>query len=510
MLWAQVRLRRGKIALFVVGYLLACFIAATLVLGGFGAATASIRHGKAELVARIVLAGFSGIALVAALVLGIGVNPAFHETVLRRYPLSAGDRFLTRRLTPFLEPLWAILLALFVGLAAGFHAAEVGSLWTSLPAALLLVTATYLAAQLVAGLIEWITATPAGVTILLVSFLILFFAISAAPALGTNPGSSAALLRVIAITPAFCAAAVMAGTSATGLWLLLVWCVALTAAIAGVERLPVPSQAVAEARAEWDDPCDRLAAHFGASAPLVSKTLKYYWRMKRARLCALMNVPALPFMLLVMRPDRHFPLLHFFIGLGLMAIVGFSASYAMAINSFGFDGPGFRRYFLLPLPPAAVIGAVSLVPLFLGALTLPAAFAVCVLLARVPVDARMATMLAANGIGGLCFFQALALWTSILAPSRTDGGVRFGNDYSFPANMVGTGGMLAGLFGSQLLGAVAGESALRFWWVAPLFMAASVIFYAVSLRVAPAMLVSHRESILAVVERGPETGRLIT
>ncbi|HSB18318.1 MAG TPA: hypothetical protein VLE22_27955 [Bryobacteraceae bacterium] len=494
----------------MIGYLLACFVAAILLLGGFGAAMASIRLGKAELVARVVLAGFSGIAIVAALVLGIGVNPAFCDAVLRRYPLSAGDRFLTRRITAFLDPLWMILLALFMGLAAGFHAVGVGSIWLAVLAALLLVIVTYLFAQLLAAMIGWITATPAGPAILAVLVVILVFAVSAAPAIGANRSLSAALLPVVKVTPAFCAAGVMAGGSAIGLLLLLVWCAAMAAAIAGVERLPVPSQTVAAARAEWDGPVDRLVAHFGSSAPLVAKTLKYYWRTKRARFSLLINAPAFPLMLVIMRPDRHAPLLHFFIGVGLMAIIGFSVTFAMAINSFGFDGSGFRRYFLLPLAPTAVVRAVSLIPLLLGALTLPVGFAVCVLLARVPIDARMATMLAANGVGGLCFFQALALWTSMLTPSRTDGEVRFGNDYSLAANLVGSGGIVVSLVGSQFLGVAAGARALQFWWVAPFFMVAAVAFYALSLCMAPAVLVSRRERILAVVEREQQGGRLIT
>ena len=510
LLWAQVRLRRGKIALFAIGYLLACFVAAALVLGGFSAAMASIRLGKAELVARVVLAGFSAIAIVAALVLGIGVNPAFCDAVLRRYPLSAVDRFLTRRLTALLDPLWMILLALFVGLAGGFHAAGVGSIWLGAPAALLLVVVTYLFAQLITGAIGWITATRAGLTILAVLTVILVFAVAAAPAIGANRSLSAALLPLLKVTPAFCAAAVMAGGSAIGLWLLLLWCAATAAAIACVERLPVPSETMAPAPAEWDGPCDRLAAHFGASAPLVAKTLKYYWRTKRARLSMLMNVPVFPVMLVLVRPDRHAPLLHFFTGMGLMAIMGFSVTFTMVINAFGFDGSGFRRYFLLPLPPAAVVRAVSLIPLLLGALTLPFGFAACVLLARVPVDFRMAAMLAANGVGGLCFFQGLALWTSILAPSRTDGNVGFGNDYSLAANLVGNIGMLAALFGSQFLGMAVGARVLQFWWVAPFFMFAAVVFYAVSFRMAPAVLVSRRERILAVVEREQRDGRLIT
>src|SRR5207249_4878550 len=156
--------------------------------------------------------------------------------------------------------------------------------------------------------------------------------------------------------------------------------------------------------------------------------------------------------------------------LGLMSVIGYSVTFAMAVNSFGFDGSGFRRYFLLPVEPAAVVRSISVVPLMIGALTVPFGFVVCTLMARVHVAGRMAAMLAANGIGGLCFFHAVALWISLLSPSRTDGALRFGNDYSLGANFVGTGGVLVPIFGSQFLGMAVGARVLQFWWVAPAFM----------------------------------------
>jgi hypothetical protein len=61
--------------------------------------------------------------------------------------------------------------------------------------------------------------------------------------------------------------------------------------------------------------------------------------------------------------------------------------------------------------------------------------------------------------------------------------------------------MLVAFLGSQFLGLAAGARVLQFWWVAPVFMAVAVIFYAVTFRVAPAVLVRRRERIMAVVER---------
>jgi hypothetical protein len=192
--------------------------------GGFSAAMTSIRHGKAEMLARFVLAGFSGMAIVAALVLGIGVNSTFGDAVLRRYPLSPGGRFLTRRLMGFLDPLWTVLFALYMGVAAGFHAAGVGSIWLATPAVLLLVIATYLCAQLLTGVIGWMSATSNGLMSLAMLVIVLLVAIAGIPAIEGTLNMSDRLLVVMRFTPAFWAARVMANSSMLGLVFLLAWC----------------------------------------------------------------------------------------------------------------------------------------------------------------------------------------------------------------------------------------------------------------------------------------------
>ena len=121
LLWAQVRLRNGKIALFVVGYLFAMLIIAFLALAGYRAAMASIRLGKAELVASAVLCGFFLLAILASVILGIGINPAFSDAALRRYSLTPVDRLVARQLTAFLEPMWMCILAFDLGVAAGLY-----------------------------------------------------------------------------------------------------------------------------------------------------------------------------------------------------------------------------------------------------------------------------------------------------------------------------------------------------------------------------------------------------
>src|SRR6516165_3953568 len=84
LLWAKTRTRNGKIALFMSGYLLLVFVLVVLAAGGFGAGMVAVRSGKAELIARAVLSGLFLNALMAAIILGFGMNAVFSDAALRR------------------------------------------------------------------------------------------------------------------------------------------------------------------------------------------------------------------------------------------------------------------------------------------------------------------------------------------------------------------------------------------------------------------------------------------
>jgi hypothetical protein len=55
LLWARTRSRNGRIALFIVGYLIFALVMLLLGAGGLGAAIAAVRSGKAQPVTQIVL-----------------------------------------------------------------------------------------------------------------------------------------------------------------------------------------------------------------------------------------------------------------------------------------------------------------------------------------------------------------------------------------------------------------------------------------------------------------------
>jgi len=59
LMWAKTRSRNGKIALFVIGYLLFVMVAGLVGLGGVGAGIAAIQTRRAEAMAQVVLSGLS-------------------------------------------------------------------------------------------------------------------------------------------------------------------------------------------------------------------------------------------------------------------------------------------------------------------------------------------------------------------------------------------------------------------------------------------------------------------
>ena len=89
LLWASVRVRRGKLVLFFVFYLIVMLVIGFGASGGVKAARLALQTGQAELVAQIVLSGFFSLAMMCAVVLGVGMDSVFSDIELRRYPLSA-------------------------------------------------------------------------------------------------------------------------------------------------------------------------------------------------------------------------------------------------------------------------------------------------------------------------------------------------------------------------------------------------------------------------------------
>ncbi|HXM41218.1 MAG TPA: hypothetical protein VN924_08195 [Bryobacteraceae bacterium] len=508
LLWAQTRTRNGRIALFLAGYLFAGLIVILMTAGGIGAAMVAVRSGQAEPVAQAVLGGLFVNALIASVVTGFGINTAFTDAALRRYALNLRERLAARHLTGILEPIWIFVLGLDLGLATGMYVFGAGSFWLGVVAVVLLLITDYLLARVLATLIEWLSHVRGGTAILflmlmcaclLPSFLI--------PRLANAHGAKAAMMAALHYTPPFAAAALMAHAGA-GLGrqfgILAGWIEALLLALAAIEKQAARPRGAVAAAAAWDNRYDRIASIFGpAMAPLVGRSLRYYVRSNKVRFNYIAAIPLLAFLTFnrASGATETGPLHYFVRALGAFAVAGFLGTAVMSTNQFGFDASGFRRYFLLPIAPGAILRASSYTALFVGSTLVAAAWVLWLLFAPVPFDPRMAPMLLASGVGGLCLFNALAIWTSLLAARPTNFETTFGNQLSLAANVLLIGGLLTCVFGVVALDKMAGPAAvLRWWWVPIPAAALAIAFYLYSLRRGAIVFVSRRERLLNTLE----------
>jgi hypothetical protein len=273
-----------------------------------------------------------------------------------------------------------------------------------------------------------------------------------APRIARAHNFQLAVLRGLRFSPPFAAAALVShrpGSHAIQFGLLLAWMAGLLLILAAIERQAARPRSVAQAEVTWHDLYQRVALLFGpAMAPLVGRSLRYYLRCNKVRFNYILAIPILAFVTFAHRQEAAQGD-YLMRGLGTFAIVGLLGTAVLSTNQFGFDASGFRRYFLLPIPPAAILRASSYTSLFLGGTLVLLALLLWMLFAPVPPDPRIPLMLLASGAGGSFLFNALSLWTSLLAPRRTDFNSTFGNQLSLPANVLLIGGVLAGILGGQ-------------------------------------------------------------
>jgi hypothetical protein len=505
LLWAQTRTRNGRIALFLAGYLFAVLILLLMTAGGLGAGMLAVRSGQAEKVAQAVLGGLFVNALIGSVVTGFGINSAFTDQALRRYPLSAGDRLAARHLTGILEPVWIFVLGLDLGLSTSLYAFGAGSFWLGAVAVVLLLITDYLLARVFATLIEWLSHAKGGTAILFAMLMCVCLLPSVLiPRLQKAHGTKETMAAVLHYTPPFAAAALMVNARAGLLHqfgLLAGWMAALLVALAAIEKQAARPRGAAAVAATWDNRYDRVASIFGPTmAPLIGRSLRYYVRSNKVRFNYIAAIPLLAFLTFNHAAEGG-PLHYFVRALGAFAVAGFLGTAVMSTNQFGFDASGFRRFFLLPIAPGEILRASSYTALFVGGTLVAAALVLWLLFAPVPFDARMAPMLLASGVGGLCLFNALSIWTSLLAPRATNFETTFGNQLSLSANVLLIGGVLLGVFGVVALDKAAGPAVvLSYWWVSIPAAALAIAFYLYSLRLGAEVFVSRRERLLNALE----------
>ncbi len=493
LIWAQARTRRGKLAVFFTAYFLIGTLIVLMAMGGWKAARLAIQTGQAELIARIVLGAVWVNALLMAVVLGIGVNAAFTDSALRRFPLTAMQRVAARHITGALEPIWIVVLSLYIALGIRLDAFGVSSIWVSAPAALLLALTNYLFARVVTTAADRAGPFITGIGIAAIMLPLMV--------LGRRPGAFAAALPVLAYTPPFAAGSVMAGVQALKPLLILTgWCVVSSVALVALDILPARSRTKASAVIRWDGPCDRIARRFGPLGPLVSKHMRYFLRSNRVRMSYLMSLPLFP-VLFAIRVGTNDPVGAVMQQVWLIALAGVMGTFVVAVNLFGYDGDGFRRYFLLPVRPEAVLRTASLVAMVIGAAVLPFLLLCYAVFARSQGNARTWIVLISSGVIGVFAYHGVAVWTAILAPRRADWSSVFGNDLSRGANIA----MMASIMGPALILSLVqykyGLTVLfRYPWIMPAVAALAVAFYIFTLLRGGAVLVARRERILAAVE----------
>ena len=507
LLWAKARTSSGRMALLVAGYFLALLFLALISLGGLGAGIAAVRMGQGESVARFVLGAAFANALVTSVLLGFGLNEAFSDAMLRRYPLSGVQRMTARHLTALLDPLWLFVLALDLGFAIAVSLLGAARVWLAVPAALALVVANYLTARVLSALLEWLLATRAGPFVAVAGVTLLASLPAVLQLGGARSQLVAVWLRGVAnVSPPTAAAHVMAGSTALavawGAVQLAAWLLALVAMVVWLERRPRRATSATRGAAVWEGPWDRLASLFGPTlAPLVGKMLRYYVRNPQFRYNYPFMLPILAGFVVLLAEDGG-PAARFHVALGAGGFLGL-CSGAVSLNAFGYDGAGFRRYFVLPTPPAAVVRAAALVSVLPGLTLLLPALALWLVFSQVPTDGRMFVMLLSAALLGIFFLPALGLWTIILAPRAMSVKVTFGNRLSWPANLVMMLGIVTVLFLPKALASAMGRTLVDLWWVMPLAASIAALFFIVSVEAAGPVFDRRREQLMSSIEQHP-------
>lgn len=505
LLWARTRTRNGKIALFMAGYLLLVLVMMVFALGGLGAGAAAVKSGKAELVARIVLGSLFLNAVIASVIMGFGMNAMFSEAALRRYPLTALERVVARHFIGIADPFWFLFLALYFGLAVGLYLFGAASPAFAMAAVLLLFAAGYLLARLLGALLDRLMTRKGGSMALLFGVLLLSVGPSfVTPALMKNPHALDSVLKVLAWTPPFGAAAAMTRTgfdALYGLGLILVWIAGLGWALAALENRPVRTRVVQRGPIVWETPWDRIGGHFGPRlGPLMAHWLRFYTRNSRFRAVYTLALP-LAGILLVMWGRQQKGHAQLSAAISAFTVLGCIGTVQFAVNQFGHTGGGFRRLLLLPRDPGTVLRAGSYTFLLLSGTLLTVGTALFALLAPFPHDLRMVIMVASAGITSLLFMHGLALWATLYGARAADYYNTFGNDLSLAGNLVVLGGMLSLMFGPMVLSQVRpGSVEPGFWWVTPLTAGAAALFYLVSLERTARLINGRRETLLGIVE----------
>jgi hypothetical protein len=505
LMWAKTRSRNGRIALFVVGYLLFILAGALFAAGGISAGIAAVKSGQAALVAKATLTGIFAGAVMWTLLLGFGLNAVFSATELRRYPLTSADRRLVKFFIGIVDPFWFLILFADLGILVGLYLFGNTPLGIGLLAILLLLACDYALARTLALLIDRLAASKMGAALMLLLVLSVSMLPSLLmPMLVQNPAAMARVLAVMAFTPPFAAATALTASGATAwmaLGLVACWLAALLAALVWVEQHPFGARAVQKKALGWDNRYERVGALFGAAnASMVGFWLRFYSRNSRVRTLYFAGLPLAAF--LAYSLARKGSVGDWFTGaLGAIPVLGYMGTSRIAVNQFGYTGGGFRRFFLLPTDPGATLRAASYASVLLGAGMLPLGLIAWVALAPGGTDPRKTFMLLCSALTGLLAFNGLGLWSTLYGPRKGDYASAVGNDLSAAGNVVVFTCMLGGLFLPVALKKYAPALiAPENWYLVVIPAGLAYAFYKISLSIAAPLVYRRREELMGIVE----------
>jgi hypothetical protein len=504
LMWAKTRSRGGRIALFVIGYLLLVMVAGLMAAGGIGAGVAAVKSGKAEMVARIALSGIFMSAIMWTLLLGFGMNAVFSDSELRRYPLTATDRRLVKFFIGIADPFWFLILLGDLGLVVGIYIFGNASLGLGLLAVLLLLASNYALARCLGMLIDRLAETKMGSSLMLLLIMSVSMLPSVlVPMLTRNTELMDRVLAVLRFTPPFAAADAITASGAqaySGLLLVAAWFVAFMAALVWVEKNPFRGRAVQTKAAGWSSRYEQIGALFGASnAAMVGFWLRFYSRNNRVRTLYFLGLPLAAFLTYSLARKGGSDWLTG--ALGAMPILGYIGTSRIAVNQFGYTGGGFRRFFLLPTNPGATLRAASYASVLMGAGMFPLGLAAWIAFAPGGHDAREVFMLLCSGVTGLLMFNGLGLWSTLYGPRKGNYVSAVGNDLSAAGNVVVIGCIMVGLFLPQVLkhGAPA-LIAPGNWALGVIPVGLAYVFYKISLSIAAPLVYRRREELMKIVE----------
>jgi hypothetical protein len=507
LIWAQARTSNGRMALFFTLYALGGFSLLFFSLGGLSMAQGAIEMGEGESIARWTLTTlfFNGIGL--SFLFGLGARTAFSEESLRHFPVNSQERFTVRHAIGLLDPVWLIVVAGSLGLAAGLAWTGLGSIVTGLPAVVLFVVINYLATAVLLSIAGIIVETRTGTALFsaLVILLISFAPLAIASLVATRRFDIWLTLdQLLQVTPPGAAAAMMSGDGPLkimgGTGLLFFWCGALVYLLMRLEGRPRSSGAAVPGiiiRSDFIDQIGELMS--GRYGPLVSKSLRYHLRSNLIRF-SLITSPVIVLMGKYLLP-WYWQERFFLISLLIFFIFSSATGAALMFNLFGYDDAGIRRYAILPISFADALRAGSLASLLLRAITAFVAFGLWLTFyAGESITWKMIVMILTIALASLFLFNALGLWTSVFSPKRLSFDAMWNSRLSFGANMVVIIGISLPLWGMVFFGDRIDQAVLmRYWWVSSLILIFCLSFYILSLVVVEGAVKARREGLINLI-----------